>query len=98
MPAVATSERNRVTFQGWLPAQEAADHLGVSREYIYRLKAIYESGGIGIPGFMLGDRSRLLMFRISDLDAYKATHPDLGKSRRTEDEPQTPELAETAAS
>jgi hypothetical protein len=79
--SVATSEVNRVSFQGWLPAQEAADHLGVSREYIYRLKSIYDNGGAGIPGFMLGEKSSVLMFRITDLDAYKRSHPDLGKGR-----------------
>ena len=79
--SVATADTNRVSFQGWLPAQEAADHLGVSREYIYRLKAIYDEGGAGVPGFMLGDKSHVLMFRISDLDAYARSHPDLGKGR-----------------
>lgn len=79
--SVATSDTNRVSFQGWLPAQEAADHLGVSREYIYRLKAIYDEGGAGVPGFMLGDKSHVLMFRITDLDAYARSHPDLGKGR-----------------
>lgn len=82
MPStVASADTNRVSFQGWLPAQEAADHLNVSREYIYRLKAIYDNGGAGIPGFMLGEKSSVLMFRISDLDAYKKSHPDLGKNR-----------------
>jgi hypothetical protein len=76
-----------VSFQGWLPAQEAADHLGVSREYIYRLKSIYDNGGAGIPGFMLGEKSSVLMFRITDLDAYKRTHPDLGKNRADAGDP-----------
>lgn len=79
--SVASAEANRVSFQGWLPAQEAADHLGVSREYIYRLKAIYDEGGAGIPGFMLGEKSSVLMFRVTDLDAYARSHPDLGKGR-----------------
>lgn len=81
--AVQENMENRVTFKGWLPAQEAADYLGVSREYIYRLKFIYEEGGAGIPGFLLGDTSHVLMFRLSDLDAYKRTHPDLGQNRTT---------------
>lgn len=86
--ATDTAENtNRVSFQGWLPAQEAADHLGVSREYIYRLKSIYDNGGAGIPGFMLGEKSSVLMFRITDLDAYKRTHPDLGKNRAETGEP-----------
>jgi hypothetical protein len=72
---------NRVVFRGWLPAQEAADRLGVSREYIYRLKAIYDEGGAGIPGFLLGEEAHVLMFRISDLDAYARAHPDLSKPR-----------------
>jgi hypothetical protein len=76
------STENRVIFKGWLPAQEAADHLGVSREYVYRLKSIYDGGGAGIPGFMLGDSSRVLMFRVSDLNAYRRGHPELGKSRQ----------------
>jgi len=80
---VDSPEANRVVFKGWLPAQEAADYLGVSREYIYRLKSIYEEGGAGIPGFMLGDSSHVLMFRQTDLDAYKRTHPELAKNRRT---------------
>lgn len=79
---VASPTSNRVSFKGWLPAQEAANHLGVSREYVYRLKAIYEEGGAGIPGFLLGDQSRVLMFRVADLDAYKRAHPDLGKGRQ----------------
>lgn len=87
--SVASSDTNRVSFQGWLPAQEAADHLGVSREYIYRLKSIYDNGGAGIPGFMLGDKSSVLMFRISDLDAYKRSHPDLGKGRGDPGRPAT---------
>jgi excisionase family DNA binding protein len=78
---------SRVSFQGWLPAQEAADYLGVSREYVYRLKSIYDGGGVGIPGFMLGDKSRVLMFRVSDLDAYKRLHPDLGKHRSESNSP-----------
>jgi excisionase family DNA binding protein len=78
---------SRVSFMGWLPAQEAADYLGVSREYVYRLKSIYDGGGVGIPGFMLGDKSRVLMFRISDLDAYKKLHPDLGKHRSDANSP-----------
>jgi len=80
---VQDPEENRVTFKGWMPAQEAADYLGVSREYIYRLKFMYEEGGVGLPGFLLGDSSRVLMFRTSDLETYKKTHPELGKSRRT---------------
>src|SRR5262245_17555195 len=87
MPGTATaSDTNRVSFQGWLPAQEAADHLGVSREYISRLKSIYDNGGAGIPGFMLGEKSSVLMFRITDLNAYKKSHPDLGKNRASADE------------
>jgi len=59
----------------------------VSREYIYRLKAIYDEGGAGVPGFMLGDKSHVLMFRITDLDAYARSHPDLGKGRSRGDAP-----------
>jgi hypothetical protein len=84
--SVASPDKNRVSFAGWLPAQEAADHLGVSREYIYRLKAIYDEGGAGVPGFMLGDKSHVLMFRVTDLDAYARSHPDLGKGRSKTDE------------
>ena len=80
-----SAETNRVVFKGWLPAQEAADYLGVSREYVYRIKAIYDDGGAGIPGFMLGDSSRVLMFRLKDLDAYARKHPELGKSRQQPD-------------
>lgn len=94
--SVASSDANRVSFQGWLPAQEAADHMGVSREYIYRLKSIYDQGGAGIPGFMLGEKSSVLMFRITDLDAYKKSHPDLGKSRNEPGEPAN-EADETTA-
>ena len=79
---VQAPDENRVVFKGWLPAQEAADYLNVSREYIYRLKAIYDEGGAGLPGFLLGDTSHLLMFRLTDLDAYKRSHPELGKARR----------------
>jgi len=86
-----------VSFTGWLPAQEAADHLGVSREYIYRLKSIYDNGGAGIPGFTLGDKSSVLMFRVTDLDAYKAGHPDLGKNRTETGSPATEAPAEAAA-
>ena len=85
MTQTVTQDTNRVVFKGWLPAQEAADYLGVSREYVYRIKAIYDEGGAGIPGFMLGDSSRVLMFRIRDLDAYKRKHPELGKSRQESD-------------
>jgi hypothetical protein len=84
--SVVPADKNRVSFQGWLPAQEAADHLGVSREYIYRLKAIYDEGGAGVPGFMLGDKSHVLMFRVTDLNAYARSHPDLGKGRSKVDE------------
>lgn len=77
--------QNRVVFKGWLPAQEAADYLGVSREYIYRVKAIYDEGGAGVPGFMLGDASKVLMFRVSDLKAYLKKHPELGKGRKNAD-------------
>jgi hypothetical protein len=80
-----SADTNRVVFKGWLPAQEAADYLGVSREYVYRIKAIYDEGGAGIPGFMLGDLSRVLMFRQRDLDAYARKHPELGKSRNQPD-------------
>ena len=76
---------NRVVFKGWLPAQEAAEYLGVSREYIYRVKAIYDEGGAGVPGFMLGDASKVLMFRVSDLKAYLKKHPELGKGRKNAD-------------
>jgi hypothetical protein len=85
MTQTVTQDTNRVVFKGWLPAQEAADYLGVSREYVYRIKAIYDEGGAGIPGFMLGDSSRVLMFRIKDLDAYARKHPELGKSRNQPD-------------
>lgn len=85
--AVQDPEENRVTFKGWMPAQEAADYLGVSREYIYRLKFMYEEGGVGLPGFLLGDSSRVLMFRTTDLETYKKTHPELGKSRRSRQDP-----------
>lgn len=88
---VQAPESNRVVFKGWLPAQEAADYLGVSREYVYRLKSIYEEGGAGIPGFYLGDTSHVLMFRQTDLDAYKRTHPELAKNRRTVAENPGPE-------
>jgi hypothetical protein len=81
----ASPAQNRVVFKGWLPAQEAADYLGVSREYIYRVKAIYDGGGAGVPGFMLGDASKVLMFRVSDLKAYKDKHPELGQGRKTPD-------------
>jgi hypothetical protein len=83
---------NRVIFKGWLPAQEAADYLGVSREYIYRVKAIYDEGGAGVPGFMLGDASKVLMFRTTDLKAYLSKHPELGKNRKSPE----PEPAEDA--
>jgi len=85
--AVQAPEENRVVFKGWMPAQEAADYLGVSREYIYRLKFIYEEGGAGLPGFLLGDSSRVLMFRLTDLDTYKRTHPELGKARHSRPDP-----------
>ena len=94
MTQTVSADTNRVVFKGWLPAQEAADYLGVSREYVYRIKAIYDEGGAGIPGFMLGDSSRVLMFRVKDLDAYKRKHPELGKSRQG-DEPE-PEADEEA--
>lgn len=72
---------NTVRFKGWMTAEEAADYLGVGRDYIYRLKGVYEAGGQGLPGFRLGDSGRALMFRIADLDAYKKSHPNLGKLR-----------------
>jgi hypothetical protein len=97
MPDTSVSDMNRVSFQGWLPAQEAADHLGVSREYIYRLKSIYDNGGSGIPGFMLGEKSSVLMFRVTDLDAYKRTHPDLGKNRAETGQPASEDQKEPAA-
>ena len=81
MTSSVAPDTNRVVFKGWLPAQEAADFMGVSREYVYRLKSIYDEGGAGIPGFMLGDSSRVLMFRESDLRAYMKAHPDLAKNR-----------------
>lgn len=74
-------ELSRVVFKGWLPAQEAADYLGVSREYVYRMKALYDQGGPGIPGYLLGDTGHLIMFRVRDLDAYAKAHPDLGRRR-----------------
>lgn len=85
--SVQDPEENRVVFKGWLPAQEAADYLGVSAAYIYRLKSIYDEGGTGLPGFMLGDSSHVLMFRQSDLDTYRKTHPDLAKNRKTDSDP-----------
>lgn len=85
MTQTVATDTNRVVFKGWLPAQEAADYLGVSREYVYRIKAIYDEGGAGIPGFMLGEVSRVLMFRQKDLDAYQRKHPELGKSRQQPD-------------
>lgn len=72
---------NKVRFRGWLTAEEAADYLSVGRDYIYRLKSVYDAGGAGVPGFRLGDSGRILMFRIVDLDAYRKTHPNLGKMR-----------------
>ena len=97
MTQTVSSDTNRVVFRGWLPAQEAADYLGVSREYVYRIKAIYDEGGAGIPGFMLGDSSRVLMFRVKDLDAYARKHPELGKSRNQPDpEPEADEENEEA--
>lgn len=72
---------NKVRFRGWLTAEEAADYLGVGRDYVYRLKSVYDAGGSGVPGFRLGDSGRILMFRIADLDAYRKTHPNLGKLR-----------------
>lgn len=75
------AEPSRVVFKGWLPAQEAADYMGVSREYVYRMKALYDQGGPGIPGYLLGDSGHLIMFRIRDLDAYVRSHPDLGRRR-----------------
>lgn len=85
---------NKVRFRGWLTAEEAADYLGVGRDYIYRLKSVYDAGGSGVPGFRLGDSGRILMFRVADLDAYRKTHPNLGKLRSVdpgepEDEPET---------
>jgi len=67
----------------------------VSREYVYRLKAIYDDGGAGIPGFMLGDSSRVLMFRMTDLNAYKRAHPELGRGR-TQPDPEPGEDDEEA--
>jgi hypothetical protein len=89
------AQANRVSFKGWLPAQEAADYLGISREYIYRLKNLYDEGSAGVPGFMLGAKSSVLMFRVTDLDAYARTHPDLGK--RTAAAQSRPESGEEAA-
>lgn len=88
---MVTAERseNTVSFRGWMTAEEAADFLGVGRDYIYRLKGVYEAGGQGIPGFRLGTSGRALMFRIVDLEAYKKSHPNLGKQRATpEDDPE----------
>jgi hypothetical protein len=88
-----TRAENTVRFKGWMTAEEAADYLSVGRDYIYRLKGVYEAGGQGIPGFRLGDSGRALMFRIADLDAYKRSHPNLGKLRamsaEDEEEPAT---------
>lgn len=94
---MVTAERseNTVSFRGWMTAEEAADYLGVGRDYIYRLKGVYEAGGQGIPGFRLGTSGRALMFRIVDLEAYKKSHPNLGKQRATpEDEPEGEDDAE----
>ena len=77
---------NKVRFRGWMTAEEAADYLGVGRDYIYRLKSVYDAGGAGVPGFRLGDSGRILMFRMADLDAYRKTHPNLGKLRSTPDD------------
>lgn len=83
---------NKVRFRGWMTAEEAADYLGVGRDYIYRLKSVYDAGGSGVPGFRLGDSGRILMFRIADLDAYRRGHPNLGRSRATvSDEDSDPE-------
>jgi len=90
--AETPAQANRVSFKGWLPAQEAADYLGISREYIYRLKNLYDEGSAGVPGFMLGEKSSVLMFRVADLDAYARTHPDLGK--RTASAQSKPEAGE----
>lgn len=92
------SQANRVSFKGWLPAQEAADYLGISREYIYRLKNLYDEGAAGVPGFMLGEKSSVLMFRVADLDAYARTHPDLGKrTAAAQSKPESGEEAVVAA-
>lgn len=93
-----THAENVVRFKGWMVAEEAADYLGVGRDYIYRLKGVYEHGGAGIPGFRLGDSGRALMFRIADLDAYKSAHPNLGKLRAgTPDDPEDDDEAEDDA-
>jgi len=79
-------DENKIRIKGWLTAEEAADYLGVGRDYIYRLKSVYDAGGAGVPGFRLGESRRILMFRQGDLDAYRATHPNLGKMRNPDPE------------
>jgi hypothetical protein len=80
-----TPNENKIRVKGWLTAEEAADYLGVGRDYIYRLKSVYDAGGAGVPGFRLGESRRILMFRIDDLDAYRDSHPNLGKMRSPTD-------------
>jgi hypothetical protein len=84
MAVELASAENRVRFRGWVTAEEAAELLGVGRDYIYRLKSVYDEGGSGVPGFRLGDSGRILMFRTADLEAYRKTHPNLGKLRASE--------------
>lgn len=87
-------DTNVVRFKDWFTAQEAADYLGVARDYIYRLKAIWDEGGAGVPGFRLGDSGQVLMFRLDDLDTYKRQHPNLGRSRRGPDDESEDDEAE----
>lgn len=94
MAVEIAQNENKVRFRGWLTAEEAADYLGVGRDYVYRLKSVYDAGGSGVPGFRLGDSGRILMFRIADLDAYRKTHPNLGKLRNPDPDEPEPEGGE----
>lgn len=57
-----------VLMPGWMTAEQVARTLNVSVRYVYRIKQYLPPGGhVG----------RTPMWRIEDVEAYKADHPRL---------------------
>ena len=58
---------------GWLTTRQAAEELGVSPAYVYRLVHLQ----LLFPRRFAGRR----LYRVEDIRQYQATHPRLGRLR-----------------